>query len=488
MSKSGMFVGIAISFAAGVFLASAAAFSRYYLFAAAAILVAVFAFTFVFAKNRLAPVVALFLVAAVFGAWRLQAAQKPNEYREAFGQKQKLEGYIVEDVDIRTNFQMLTFRPKGRDQKILITTTKTGEYFYGDWIVAEGKVTQPEAFDDFNYPKYLERYDVYALMKYPKILVLKNHQGNMFKDWLLQVKYAFIGRINIVLKEPKSSLLLGILIGARKSLPQNVTDDFTTVGLSHVVAVSGYNISIIIGALGGLLAKLFGRKASLWLSLLIIAGFVVIAGASASVIRAALMGLLLLLSFRFGRLYAITPSLCFAAFLMLLLNPKILYWDVGFQLSFLATMGIIYFVPVLERLTDGWPNPLNTKSILLTTMAAMVATLPLIMFNFGRLSTVAPLVNILVLPIIPEAMLFGFLSFLPFFGPGFALITDVILTYILTVSARFARLPYASLEVEISVWIFVLLIGVVLLAYFLLKRLSFRHRIETANVDLPRFL
>jgi competence protein ComEC len=472
MSKSKIFIGISISFATGIFLASWQEIPKVftlYILAAATIL---FAVTVLSKAPRFVPLAALFLFCAGFGAWRLDISKQPNEFQNQFGQKQKLEGYIVEDIDIRTDKQLITFRPKQNQQNILITTTKTGDYFYGDWVVAEGKVAEPKSFEDFDYPKYLERYDVYALLRYPKFLVLKSHLGNPLKENLLRIKYAFIRRIGRIIPEPKSSLLLGILIGARKTLPQNVSDNFTVDGLSHVVAVSGYNISIIIGSLGGLLAKMFGRKASFWLSLVVIIGFVIIAGASASVIRAALMGVLLLLSFNIGRLYSITPSLFFAALVMLVINPKILYWDAGFQLSFLATMGIVYFVPLLEQLTLAWPNPWNIKGTLFTTMSAIVATLPLILFAFGRLSVVAPAANLVVLPAVPATMLFGFLTFLPVVGPGFGLVADLLLAYILKITEIFARLPYASVNIKISELMLAMLYAIIILVFVWLKHLS----------------
>lgn len=480
MSKSNVFVGIAISFAVGIFFGSRFNIPKDCLLIFLAVAVTVFALFYVSRQPKAALMATLFLFCVGAGVWRVQISSQPNEYRELFGQKQKLEGYITEDIDLRTDRQMITFQPKGKTQKLLITTTEASDYFYGDWLVVEGKITEAKEFEDFDYPKYLERYDIYGLIKYPKILVLKNHRGNWFKENLLKIKYAFTGRLGQVLPEPKSSLLLGILIGARKTLPQNITDNFTVDGLSHVVAVSGYNISVIVGALGGLLAKLFGRKTSFWLSLLIVVGFVIIAGASASVIRAALMGFLVLLSFNIGRLYAITPSLFFAALAMLAINPKILYWDAGFQLSFLATIGIVYFVPLLEKLTANWPNFFSIKEILFTTMSAIVATLPLILFNFGRLSVVAPLANLLILPVIPATMLFGFLTFLPATGPGFGLVANWLLIYILKVTERLARLPYASFEIKISAVMFCLLSLAVVLLYLLLRYASKKARVEEA--------
>ncbi|MCL5666747.1 MAG: competence protein ComEC family protein, partial [Patescibacteria group bacterium] len=403
MSKSKIFIWLCVSFALGVWLASRFNLPREYVYGLLAFASTILVLA-VLAARHAASLAAVFLLAACLGALRLQASQIPNEFSDLFGAKQRLEGYVVEDPDIRPEKQMVTFRPKGYGQNVLATLPLTQEYFYGDWIVAEGKVAEPKNFEDFDYQKYLERFNVYATMSYPKILILKSHQLNPVKENLLKIKHAFAQRISNFLNEPQASLLMGILIGARKTLPQNVVDNFNATGVSHIIAISGYNISIIIKALE-YLARLLGRKMSFWLSLLVIAGFVIVSGASASVIRAAIMGGCLLLAFYIGRQYSISPILFFSAFVMLLLNPKILYWDISFQLSFAATAGIVYFSPLLETATAGWPGLLKTKDIFLTTMAAIVVTLPLILLYFGRLSLVAPVTNILLLPFIPFTML-----------------------------------------------------------------------------------
>src|SRR6202035_58648 len=147
----------------------------------------------------------------------------------------------------------------------------------------------------------------------------------------------------------------------------------------------------------------------------------------------------------------IAPSLFFAGLVMLVLNPKILFWDVGFQLSFAATAGIIYFMPVFNRLCEKLPQDLGAKTLILTTLSAIIATLPL--------SFSAPLVNLLILPFLPATMLFGFLAVLPFLGPGFALPANWLLLYILKITQTFANLPYSYLSLQISVWTFLLLIA-----------------------------
>ncbi len=470
MSKSRIFIGIAVSFAAGIWLASRFVLPRQIIFIALALCAVAFALSFNL-KNKILPLMAVFLFCASLGALRLQASMYQSEYQELFDSKQEMEGYIVEDVDIRQTFQFLTILPKGFSQRILVSVPVTSNYFYGDWVVLNGKVQEPQAFDDFDYPKYLERHNVYAVMKYPKILPLKSHKQNLVKEWLLQIKWSFTKRVDKFLQEPQSSLLMGILIGARKTLPQEVIDNFNATGVSHVIAISGYNISIIVSWLG-FLAHWPGRRARLYITLAVILGFVVLSGASASVIRAAVMGVLLLLAGNIGRQYSVGPSLFFAAFIMLLLNPKILFWDAGFQLSFLATMGIVYFMPLLEQLTPKWDNFLNIKSTLLTTISAIAATLPLILFTFGRLSIVAPLVNILILPLVPLTMLLGFFSVLPWIGRGFAFAAGLALRYMLSVTENFSHVPYGNVSIKISQYQFAFLGIIIVGAYFWLRHIS----------------
>ncbi len=167
---------------------------------------------------------------------------------------------------------------------------------------------------------------------------------------------------------------------------------------------------------------------------------------------------------------------------MLFINPKILFWDIGFQLSFAATLGIVYFMPIWERLTEGWPNFLKIKELLFTTLSAIIATLPLILFYFGRLSLVAPLVNILILPIIPYAMLFGFFIALPFVGYGFALLAKLFLDYILFITHSFGAWRLGSTEVKINGFWLIVLILLVLGLYFCLKKIRKYPRVELKKI------
>lgn len=482
MTKSKILIYISISFTVGVLLASAVNLPRQDVYIGIGLFAVAAALLFV-ANQKFGALCALLLLCAGLGALRLQISQKPNEFENLFLNKQQLEGYVAEDVDIRSTEQLITFSPKGFSQNILISQRLGQKFFYGDWIVAIGTPSEAQNFGDFDYQKYLERYNIYATMAYPKILMLKSNQLSPIKEFLLKVKAAFLQRLSGFLDEPQNSLAVGILIGGHGNLPDNIVNNFSVTGVSHIIAVSGFNITIIVVAVSWLL-YLIGRRAGFWLALSLIISFIIIAGASASVVRAGIMGFLFLLSMRVGRQYSIAPSLFFAALIMLIGNPKILFWDVGFQMSFAATVGIIYFYPVLDRIAQKIPADFGLKTIILTTLSAIFATLPFIMYNFGVLSLSAPLVNVLVLPTVPWAMLFGFLTVLPVAGPGSAMLANWLLVYILKVTSFFAGLPYSSLAVQISAWQFWLLLGAVLGLYLLLKTIAARFVEVEENIQV----
>ena len=476
ISKSKIFIGIAISFALGILIASAFDISRWDVYIFLAVAAAAFALMF-FGQNQKSAIAALFLFCAGLGVLRLQVSMVENQFQELFDSKQQLEGYVTEDVDVRAASQLITFQPKGYSQNILISARLGQKFFYGDWIVAEGKPQAAQNYGDFDYQKYLERFNVYATMDYPKILMLKSDQLNPVKGLLLKVKAAFLARMSRFLDEPQNSLAVGILIGGHGTLPKDIVNNFSVTGISHIIAVSGFNITIIILAITSL-AQIIGRKNSVWLAAFAIVAFVIICGASASVVRAAIMGSLLLISLSLGRQYSVAPALFFAALVMLAVNPKILFWDVGFQLSFAATLGIIYFMPVLGKLAQNLPEDFGLKTLILTTLSAILATMPLIILNFGIISLSAPIVNMLVVPAVPWSMLFGFLTALPFVGSGSALVANWILLYILKVVSVFAGLPYSSLNAQIGPWIFWLLVLAVLGLYYLLALLAKDRPVE----------
>lgn len=473
MTKYKVLIGVCLSFASGIGFASIRVLPLLWLSILIALCVSVFGISFLLKNNKVA-VSACFALAFLFGIYRLQSTTQTSEYEGLIqaNQKQEMEAYIVEDIDLRIDKQFITVQPIGYSQRLLLTLPLSQKYFYGDWVLVKGRITKAKESPDFDYGKYLERYNVYGLMNYPEALVLKNSKQSFLKESLLHIKYAFTKRLDEFYNEPQKSLLLGILIGARKTLPAGITEDFKITGTSHIIAVSGFNISIIINALFGL-AYIIGRRASFWVSLFVIISFVIITGASASVIRAAIMGSMLLVASISFRQYRVTGAIVCAGAFMLLQNPKILVTDVGFQLSFLATMGIVYFLPLFEKIFQNLPKALGVKTTLLGTIAAILATLPALLFHFGTLSIVAPITNILVLPIIGLVMALGFASILPIIGAGLSMVTSWLLSYILWIIHYFASLSFASTEVPIPLWFFYVLMACLGGFYFVLH-----HSIE----------
>jgi len=177
------------------------------------------------------------------------------------------------------------------------------------------------------------------------------------------------------------------------------------------VALSGYNISVIALAIMFVLGYFtVSRDISFWISLLTIVMFVLMTGASPSVMRAAVMGILVLIARREGRMYTAKNALVFAGAIMVFLNPKILRFDAGFQLSFLATLGLILIYPKLEEKLKNTPELFGIKKAFMATLSAQIFVLPLIFYQFGTISWISSIVNILILPAVPIAMFLGFLG------------------------------------------------------------------------------
>ena len=232
--------------------------------------------------------------------------------------------------------------------------------------------------------------------------------------------------------------MAGLLTGSRKGIPADLMESFNATGLTHIIAISGYNITIVIAIMSSLLFWLPLR----WRfvpSILAIAIFTLFVGASAAVVRAAIMGILGLIALRSERISNVRLTLLWTAFFMLLWNPKYLWYDAGFQLSFLSVIGLVEIGPKLERYFTKVPQLLGIREALQMTVAAQISTAPLILFLFGRVSLISPIANVLVAPAIPFAMLFGFvgtaLSFVWFFGGQlFAYLGWACLTWIICIA------------------------------------------------------
>ncbi len=458
-------------------------------------------FCFILAKKSKYCIIFLFMVAVALGLGRARLSEHvvtPDQIDFYNGQEMEFKGLIVEP-DVRRDVAKYTvhvsFRPErsevekslsGNEARdfsttlemtggdVLITLAKYPQYHYGDRVRVKGTLEAPGEFDGFSYDHYLSRYGIYSVMRHPYVERLATGQGNWFWGGMLFFQDQFMERLNRLFPEPHASFEAGLLVGARRGIPPELMTQFNIAGLTHIIAISGYNITIVIAAVMWALGFL-ARRTRFWVAIGSIVLFTLFVGASPSVVRAAIMGILGLVALNTGRQSNIHLTVLWTAFFMILYNPKILWWDAGFQLSFAAVLGLIYVAPLFKKYTEKLPSAFGAREAIIMTMSAQVMALPIILYDFGRLSLIAPLSNLLVAFAIPPAMLFGFaaviLSYL--FFPLAMLLAYVawgILSYILKVIEISAAIPYASVNWPgTQVWMIVgyyvlLVIGLYILA------------------------
>lgn len=397
----------------------------------------------------LAPV----LLGLSLGFLRVAAAEHhttTNDIDHYNGQKTEVIGVITE-VDIRRDKAKYTVSAKGNyEGDILISVSKFPQYQYGDQVRLWGELQAPGSFDGFDYGAYLSRFGIYSVMYQPSVTVLESGQGNFFWHGMSYLQGKFMEKINRLFPEPHASFEAGLLVGARKGIPEGLMEKFNITGLTHIIAISGYNITIIIVFVMWMLGGL-PRMMGFAVACVAIVLFTLFVGASPAVVRASIMGILGLIALNYGRQNNINLTILWSAALMVAWNPKILMYDVGFQLSFAAVMGLIYVAPHFEKYSKKLPEAFGIREAITMTLAAQVMALPIIVYNFERLSLIAPISNLLVAFAIPPAMLFGFvavlLSFIFFpLAQVFAYLAWGVLTYIIKIIELTAIIPYASIN------------------------------------------
>lgn len=341
----------------------------------------------------------------------------------------------------------------------------------------DSSAASPPQNDRFRYDRYLRRDDIYVICRNAKVRARPpvggaEQRGSRAISTLLGFKHKMQKTIGENLPEPHASFLGGLLYGARSTIPAELQESFRRTGTSHIIAISGYNITIVTSmVMLALMAVLIPRKKAFWLAITAIAGFVIMVGAQASVVRAGAMGMLGLTAQQVGRLARPLPLIVAAALGMVFVNPFVLLFDAGFQLSFLAVIGLTYLAPDLQRFFAWLPKRLG--QVIAETTGAIVLTLPLMMYQFGRVSIVAPVANTAILLAIPWIMLGGGMAMAaawiaPFIGQTLFGLTWVLLSYVIKVVELFARLPFASIEAQLP---FVAMLGVyIIMLWLLLKK------------------
>jgi len=437
---------------------------------------------FILWKYKNLVIIGFCLIFLVLGVWRYQVAKlktlesglKDFNDRSGFI---ALIGVIDEEPVLREKSQNFNLKTKTLEfneksfkvsGKVLITSGRYPEYKYGDKLKITGELKTPEVFGGFNYKDYLAKDGIYSVMDFPKIeLVSKNHGSSVVRV-LISFKNKLKESLNRVLPSPQSAFLEALLFGEEQNISKEWKDKLDLTGTRHLTAVSGMNITIISAILlNFLLALGLWRNQAFYFSVIILILYILMIGAPASVVRAGIMAILFLIGQHFGRLSSASRAIIIAAAFMLFQNPLLLRLDVGFQLSFLGVMGLIYLQPIFSDLFKKIPNFLQLRNNLATTISAQLFTFPILIYNFGRITILSPISNILILPLIPLVTILGFIfAFIGIFFQSLAQILSwlayLMLSYVTKVIDFFSKISWASINFKNVPWIFVIIFYLIL--------------------------
>lgn len=379
--------------------------------------------------------------------------------------------------------------------KVLVTADRYSTVAYGDEIKLYGKVMVPKPIQssegDFAYDAYLARQGIFYTMTFPGVSIISHHHGNIVREYLIKIKNNFLGKINELFSSPKSGLLSGLLISGRSSLSKSEQTQFTRAGLIHIVALSGFNVTIIAQ---GLMASLIflPKRLRLIVGATGIIAFVTMAGFGATIVRAGIMALLVIAAALVYRTYHVGRALFIAVLCMVLWNPMVVF-DVSFQLSCIATFAVIFAVsPAIEKYGGRikfLPEKFKVREIMLGTAVIETFLLPILLLTSGQISLVTVVTNLFILPTLPVVMGFGFLATMVgcihnILALPFVAISNLMLEYILVVTRIFANIPFGVVGFQMPEWLVVVAyVALAFWLYFLQKSKIEKEGIEKIDAS-----
>ncbi len=407
--------------------------------------------------------VLLILFAIIFGYGRMEISKPDSSVFDGkVGESITIKAIVKNEPNEKYGAYNFVVKKDG----IGINIRGKGEYIpkYGDELLVSGKLELPENFDtdqgkEFDYVSYLYKDDIFYKIENAKYEFVSAGHGNRIISSLISIKQFVINGFQRVFTLSEANLLAGLNLGEKSAIDTEFRDDLITTGTIHIIALSGYNVTIIVNAMRDFFAEILGlsvRVAS-YMGVISVVLFVLLTGLQSSAVRAGIMAIITIYSRMQGKPYNAFRALIFAGFLMLMFNPKYLVYDVSFQLSFLATLGIIFITPILERKFARVPKKflyiIPLREALAVTLGAQIGVYPYIVYKMGTLSIISLPANILILPAIPFAMGFGMLAgvlgaFSEVLGFPFVYITHYLLLYIENLVRFFASIPFASFSIE----------------------------------------
>ena len=405
-------------------------------------------------------VILVIISGVLIGLWRGEIGRKGVEvYDSLIGKVVIVQGQVLEDPDLDKNSQTvlrlgnLRMNNKKLPGQIWVTTPDKNSIKRSDIVKVKGKMTA--GFGAFSASVYRAKI-ISAERPVPGDVAVG------VRDW-------FAERVREHIPESESALGLGFLLGLRRAMPAELSDNLKIAGLTHIVVASGYNLTILVR-----LARRLFAKRSKYLAML-----------SAAVMIIGLVAGLSLAAWYYGRIIHPLVLLPVSAAITLLINPQFGWGDLGWQLSFASFAGVIMLAPLLHSYFFGNKEPGAFRQILIETLSAQIMTLPLLMMSFGVISNVALIANMLILPFVPLAMLLTFMSgvmvFVPMIGALIAIPTTWLLGYMIQVTNWTAGFEWAQMEVSINLWQCVVLYVVLILAMIWMKK---QTKLDLAKINI----
>ncbi len=371
-------------------------------------------------KTKRQRVISIALFLFVFGMFRYGQSEIPKgvtSLKDVSQQATRVSGVVSSEVEKqvgskRVVLEQVKIADKSVHGKLLVHLPLQTKVSYADKLVFNCSLKNPEPFNGFSYDKYLESKGVLSVCYFPNYVDVVSGEQFSIIGTIFKIKESANRRLSKIITEPHATFLSGLIFGGSSGLSSELKNDFSRTGTSHILAASGFNVSLFSFVfLGWIIQTRLGRKKGIYLTAFLLLGYVVMAGMGPAVVRATLLAFVILTGALVGRRASSINALLFTGSLILLANPRLLLDDVGFQLSFVATAAIMFLVPVWREKFLFIPEAFALREAFVGSLAAITATLPIVVYHFGSISLIAPLVNFLILPLVPYLIALTIIAF-----------------------------------------------------------------------------
>ncbi len=459
---------ICIAFVMGILVENGLTITAFFFTTAVLFLIVVFLFSRV---KKQGVILLLTLMSFTVGGMLFNYSEKNYLFGldDYYGKQIAIEGYINSEPEEDENKIKFTFKtssisgkPKNENILFYVYNKSEGNFSnklsYGTVLTLKAEINRPKPATNpggFNYQRYLASIGISGtvnVMNISEIKISGKGSGWIIKKMGYKIKNTVLGIVRECLPKNQAGLIAGMIIGYKDGLDENAYEAFRKAGLTHIMVASGMNIAFIILPLTFLFRKLrLTRKVANIIIMCVLVLFIFVTGFSASVVRAVIMGIMILTGQIIMRETDIYTSISAAVLLLLLYNPFMIF-DIGFQLSFAATISLVMFYPSIKAAVSFKYVPEIVSDTLAATLAAQIGVVPISIYYFNSLSLVSVISNLLVVPTVQVITIIGFIMvFTGLININLAVligyINNSVLSFVLFVTEISSKFPYATIKI-----------------------------------------